>query len=199
MIPDKLLINLKILSKIQKNGRISRSYDGIIALENDTVYKSLKRFLTNDSRKQAIFEINSIVNECIETLNYICNSKYMNKDYHYTDEYLHNCENVHLILSEMELARLGIINLKFTYQSDHNIASQLDIIILKINTTIRDFTHKLSYFQSFLKNKFGDNFTPQNQYHNESYNELNNVQIHSITDENNEKEEDHMLQMDKIV
>ena len=49
MIPDKLLINLKILSKIQKNGRITRSYDGIVSLESETYYQSLKRFLSNDS------------------------------------------------------------------------------------------------------------------------------------------------------
>ena len=59
MIPDKLLINLKIISKIQKNGRISRSYDGIISLESDVIYQSIKRFVLNDSRKQAIFEINT--------------------------------------------------------------------------------------------------------------------------------------------
>ena len=61
MIPDKLLINLKIISKIQKNGRISRSYDGIISLESDVIYQSIKRFVCNDSRKQAIFEINSVI------------------------------------------------------------------------------------------------------------------------------------------
>lgn len=191
MIPDKLLINLKILSKIQKNGRISRSYDGIIALENDTVYQPIKRFLSSDSRKQAVFEINSIITECIDTLNNLTNSKYMNKEYAYTDEYLRNCENMHLILSEMELSRAGITNLKFTYQLDPNIASQLDIIILKMNTAIRDFGHKLTYFQSFLQNTYGDNFNPQNEYHQETQNELNNVRIQM----NENEEDDPIIQM----
>ena len=202
MIPDKLLINLKILSKIQKNGRISRSYDGIIALENDAVYQSLKRFLTNDSRRQAVFEINSIVTECIDTLTFFTNSKFMTKEYAYSDEYLRTCENMHLVLSEMELARNGIMNLKFTYQSDPNIASQLDIIILKMNTAIRDFGHKLTYFQSFLKNTYGDNFTPQNQYHNETYNELNSIKITQENDQvsnYNEEQDDPIIQMNPIV
>ena len=60
MLPDKLFINLKILGKIQKNGRICRSYDGIISLENDNFYQSVKRTLSSDSRKQSIFEINSM-------------------------------------------------------------------------------------------------------------------------------------------
>ena len=81
MIPDKLFINLKILSKIQKNGRISRSSDGIIALEHETFYQSLKRFVTSDSRRQSVFEINSIINETIECMSNIVNSKFMNKMY----------------------------------------------------------------------------------------------------------------------
>ena len=150
MIPDKLLINLKIISKIQKNGRITRSYDGIISLENNVFYQSIKRFISSDSRKQALFEINSIITETINILNHILNSKYMNKLHNETDEYIKNCENIDLILSELELSKNGIENLKFTYKNDPNIVSQIDILILKINTTIKDFNNKLSYFKSFL-------------------------------------------------
>ena len=151
MIPDKLLINLKIISKIQKNGRITRSYDGIISLENNVFYQAIKRFISNDSRKQAIFEINSIISESINILHHILNSKYMNKTFNETDEYIKNCENISLILSELELSKQGIENLKFTYQNDPNIISQIDILILKINTTIKDVNNKLSYFKSFLQ------------------------------------------------
>ena len=150
MIQDKLLINLKIIGKIQKNGRITRSYDGIISLENDVFYQSIKRFISNDSRKQAIFEINSVIMESIETLNHILNSKYTNKLYCKNDEYIKNCENIQLILNEMEYAKTGIENLKFTYQNDQNISSQIDIIILKISTTIKDVSTKLAYYKMYL-------------------------------------------------
>jgi len=150
MISDNLLINLKILSKIQKNGRIARSYDGIISLESDTYIQPVRRFLSSDSRKQAVFEINSIITESIVALNSILNSKYMNKNFCQYDEYVKNCENLQLLMSEMDLARMGIENLKFTYQNDQNTASQLDIIILKINTTIKDVSQKLYYYQSFI-------------------------------------------------
>lgn len=151
MIPDKLLINLKIISKIQKNGRITRSSDGIIALENESFYQSIKRFITNDSRKQAIFEINTIVNETLECLANIINSKFMNSMYCNTDEYYKNCENMELILKEMILAKNGIENLKFTYTSDANVSSQLDILVIKINCSIKDIKNKLTYFKSFLQ------------------------------------------------
>lgn len=150
MIPDKLLINLKILSKIQKNGKIKRSFDGIISLDSETFYQPVRRFITSDSRKQAVFEINSIVTESIEIFNHILNSKYMNKHYYNTDEYRKNCENLNLLLVELEHAKIGVENLKFTYQNDQNIVSQLDIIILKMITTIKDVSVKLLYYQSFL-------------------------------------------------
>lgn len=152
MIPDKLLINLKILSKIQKNGKITRSYDGIISLDSETIYQPIRRFITSDSRKQAVFEINSIVTECNDTFTNILNSKYMNKHYYNTDEFRKNCENLHLLSLELDNARIGVENLKFTYQNDQTIVSQLDIIILKMTTNYKDVTNKLIYYQSFLPN-----------------------------------------------
>ena len=150
VINDKLFINLKILGKIQKNGRISRSTDGIIALENESMYQSIKRFITSDSRKQSVFEINSIINETSDFLNSIINSKCMNKFYYNTDEYYKNCESISLILNELKFAKMGIEHLRFTYEGDANIASQLDIIILKISSIVKDIEHKLNYYSSFL-------------------------------------------------
>lgn len=150
MIPDKLFINLKILGKIQKNGRICRSYDGIISLENDNFYQSVKRTLSSDSRKQSIFEINSIINECIDCLNGILNSKYMNKLHANTDEYFKSCEDIAIILKELSFAKCGIENLKFTYTVDANVESQLDIIIVKIQSTLKDMQFRLNYLKSFL-------------------------------------------------
>lgn len=158
MIPDKLFINLKILSKIQKNGRISRSSDGIIALEHETFYQSLKRFVTSDSRRQSVFEINSIINETIECMSNIVNSKFMNKMYSNTDEYYKNCETLGLLLKELSSAKIGIENLKFTYSADPNVNSQLDILIIKINSSIKDMQHKLAYFQSFLPDAYKQEF-----------------------------------------
>lgn len=149
-LTDKLFINLKIISKIQKNGRISRSTDGIISLENKNFYQSIKRFITSDSRKQSMFEINSIINETIDCLFNIVNSKFMDKMYSDTDEYYKNYENINLILKEITSAKNGIENLKFTYAYDANISCQLDILIIKINSSIKDMNHKLVYFESLL-------------------------------------------------
>jgi hypothetical protein len=191
MIPDKLLINLKIISKIQKNGRIARSYDGIISLENDVFYQAIKRFVTNDSRKQAIFEINSVINECVDILNHILNSKYMHKNFYQSDEYIKNCENVELVLTEMEMARNGIENLKFTYQNDPNIVSQIDIVILKINTTLKDISQKLHYFKNFLPTPPPNTTLPINitTYNYEQSNHYDQSNIGSVSYDNNQVSE----------
>uniref|UniRef100_A0A6C0DZA1 Uncharacterized protein n=1 Tax=viral metagenome TaxID=1070528 RepID=A0A6C0DZA1_9ZZZZ len=144
MISDKLLINLKILSKIQKNSKITRSYDGIISLDYISFYQPVKRFIGNDSRRQAVFEINSIVAEAIETFKHILNCKFINKQYIHSDEYQKCCENIQILLEEFSLAKGGVENLKFTYQNDQNTVSQLDIILLKMSTTIKDVSTKLN-------------------------------------------------------
>jgi hypothetical protein len=139
-IPDKLLINLKIISKVQKNGRISRSYDGIIGLESDRFYQPLKRFVLGDSRKQAVFEINSIISDCMETLKLLLNSRNLLKRSPSSEN---TCDDIHLLLHEMTEARQGIESLRHTYQDDPNILSQLDIILLKLDNTIKETHAKL--------------------------------------------------------
>ncbi len=152
MIPDKLYINLKILGRIQKNGKITRSYDGIIALETDSFHQCVKRFMRYDSRKQSIFEINSIINECFNILHNLLNLKHMQQKYSYTSEYMKTCEDIYTLVKHLEEACLGISNLKFTYINDINIEAQLEIIITKINNTIRDTKNALIEFVSSLPN-----------------------------------------------
>jgi hypothetical protein len=143
MLPDKLLINLRILSKIQKNGRIAKSYEGIINLEDNSVYKGIKRFIYNDSRKQSVFEINSIIDEVGFTFNHLINNKHMNKSFSHTSEHIKNLEIINLLLKEVQDAKTGVENLRFTYRSDQNIISQIDIVILKMNSIIKDITFQL--------------------------------------------------------
>lgn len=153
MINDTLLINLKIISKIPKNGRICRSYDGVISLEQDNVLQSIRRFLTKDSRKQALFEINSIINECICTVNNILNSKYISSMNTDNEMFIKHCEYLDIVVTEMENAKGGLQNLKFTYTSDHNIASQLDIALLKMSNTIKDVRNKLKFLLPYEENQ----------------------------------------------
>ena len=147
-LPENLMVNLEILSNIQKNGRITRSYNGKIHLENETILQGVKRYITNDSRQQSVHEINSIINECFNIIDHILDSKYTTKTYQNTNEYAKNCENLEFLLTELQNARVGIENLKFTYGEDKNTESELNVIIRKINTKIRDTTQKMIYLKN---------------------------------------------------
>ena len=152
-IPDKLLINLKIIANIQKNGRIKRSMDGIISLDSDYLfYQSIRRFLNNDSRKQSIFEINSVITECHEKIKEVINNRFMTPQNSNREEYFQNTELLLLIYNSLKSSLEGIQNLKFTYIDDHNTVSQLDIMILKINNMLKETIFKINYFNSMLPN-----------------------------------------------
>lgn len=169
MLSDKLLINLKILSKLQKNGKITSSHNGIISLEKDNFLQPFRRFLTNNSRRQSIFEINSIINEAIDTFGIILNSKQMNKNFHKSDEFLKGLGELELLLDGFKNCKVGVDNLRFTYKNDHNISSQLDIIILKMDTYIKDITNKLNVLQVLVTYKNPHNIN----INNDNINQIN--------------------------
>lgn len=150
MIPDKTLINLKILSKIPKNGRICKSYNGLISIEVDSISQSFRRFFRNDSRQQSILEINSIIDESVDLLYSLIRSKYMNEQFIETDEYRQHVETLEILLSEMISAKAGIDNLRFTYENDQTIISKLDIIILKLTSAINDSKRKVEHARKLM-------------------------------------------------
>jgi len=141
-LPDKLLINLKILGKIEKNGRISRSYDGVITLEEDVFYQSIRRFMNHDSRKQSINEIDSIIEMLETTIKSLLNNKVL---YERNDnlEYASICEVLSIIREDILGAKEGIENLRFTYKDDINTGTKLEMILLKIKTIMRELDIKL--------------------------------------------------------
>lgn len=126
MIPEKILINLKIISHIQKNEKLTKSFNGFISIDQQSSYQFIKRFIFNDSRNHTISEINSILNETHLYISEILNSN---------SNHL-NIELINILYNELSNCINGIYNLKFTYKDDLNISSQLDIIILKINHLI---------------------------------------------------------------
>lgn len=148
MIPDKILINLKILSKIPKNGRICKSFNGIIALDQESITQSIRRFFRSDSRNQSILEINSIIQETIDYVYHILRSKTISEEYLDSDEYRHNVDDLEMLQRELNLAKTGIENLKFTYENDQTIISKIDIILLKITNILNELKIKIPFLKS---------------------------------------------------
>lgn len=129
---DKLLVNLRILSKIPKNGRITRSIDGVIALENYGYLISFKRFLTADSRKQTLIEIDKILSSSISKFKEILQKNVGHGSHEKTKELLA------ILQKEIENSTVGLENLKTTYQEDQSMVSHLDIFLLKIQTLVSE-------------------------------------------------------------
>jgi hypothetical protein len=149
-LPDKLLINLKILGKIEKNGRISRSNDGVITLESDIFYQSIRRFINKDSRRQSINEIDSIIESCEMTTRGLLNDRVLNERKG-SLEYASICEILCIIRDDMLDASIGIENLKFTYKDDINTGTKLDMILLKIKTIKRELNIKIPELIKYIE------------------------------------------------
>jgi hypothetical protein len=138
VVPDKLFINLKIIGKIQKNGRLKKSHDGVVSLDKNWYLQGLWRSLSSDSRKQTIYEINNIINELPIVLDAFRNSKYLSLNYRSSDELTKLLEEFKMLVEALKEAELGLENLKFTYIRDDNITAQMDIIIFRMSTIVKD-------------------------------------------------------------
>lgn len=138
---ETLLLNLKIIGKIPENGRLRRSDQGTLAIDNSF---GIFRFMNGDTRKKAINDINEIISFGIEKCNDIINSKYFDEYYkseqvtkRIDNEYTKNYELLIIIYTELKNCLQGLSNLKITYEDDSTVLSRIDIIISKIeNFTI---------------------------------------------------------------
>lgn len=145
---ETYLVNLKILAKIPKNGRIKRLPNSYIGIENDiSRLTCIKRYLNSDSRNRTIQDINTTINMSIEKNNYILNSKYFrdHKKFDINNSFISDLINneyitkLNLLIEITEALRnsvIGISNLKFTYDNDPECLSKLDIILGKIHNHI---------------------------------------------------------------
>ena len=154
---DSLLLDLKIISKIEEGDKICVSNNSNLSIDNSTVLQSVKRWYNNDSREATIDYIENTLNNTLFITNLILKNE--------TEKQLSNkqkkdnlvqsisemniIENLHFkegnsqllkrFYLEMINATDGLKNLKVTYQTDVSISSKIQIIIDKenINFTCR--------------------------------------------------------------
>jgi hypothetical protein len=139
---EKLLINLKILGRIPKNGKITKSQHGIISLEAETMLTPLKRFWSQDSRYQAIMEVSQIVDDAVFRFQEMSNSKYFDPQLD-PDKFDNLCKYLDALHTGLTDAIVGVENLRFTYKTDVNIVSQLEVILMKMHGCIREIAYVL--------------------------------------------------------
>jgi len=116
-----ILSNLTLLSKVQKYEKLiikkrQNKSDINFEIQIDNSYlPSIKRFFYGNDRDKTIEYLNKLINYGIEKYN-----EEKKKD---------NKIGMNKIASLLESSKLGLSNLKITYNTDQSITSKIDIII----------------------------------------------------------------------
>lgn len=126
---DILLRNLQILGKVPKYGRIKRSHNGVIALEDSAFYTGAKRYVNAEGRLQTLHDIKTIVADAEDKVTAIVNSRYFNTQSIEGDELWRDLTALHSLISS---AMTGIENLKATYSPDLTVVAELEVVVMKL-------------------------------------------------------------------
>jgi hypothetical protein len=114
---EEIIINLKLLNKVEKNQKIITRGEYLNVEPKTIIPECIRRWNRQDSRHETLRKINSIIDVAIKIID---DPKY--KDF-----------NIRKYLLE---SKTGISNLKETYCLCNQTCSRLDIIIDKINTKL---------------------------------------------------------------
>lgn len=144
---DRIILNLKIISQVPRNGRLRRITKGAVTLEDDHLLVPFKRMIYHDSRHQSLNDISAIFNESIsESKLWLASKDLDTGEFESLDEMsdTKRCivEKVSLMYRELERSTVGLENLKSTYRDDISIASSLDIIIEKVISHLAEIKRK---------------------------------------------------------
>lgn len=138
---DSVMVNLKILAKVPRNGRIRKTRFGNITLESESIMLPFKRALYQDNRHQAMVDIQGIVQDAFTDVRTLMNSKYLLEPHH-SDEQERVVEKLTIFYRELENSITGLENLKVTYADDISTTATLDLIIEKINLQLAEIRRK---------------------------------------------------------
>ncbi len=145
-ITDSILVNLKIISKINPNDKLKVASNST-SIEKEGLMSWLSRWYYGDSREKTINFIKTVVTDAINITNDIMNSTYINnkmkKTVYEENEFTKSLNTLFLVRNEMENCKTGILNLKKTYEMDIHIISQLEVIINKIDIHLSIIGKKL--------------------------------------------------------
>ena len=159
---DNVLLNLKIISNIKENDKISTAYDTIVIDSNDLLQGTRRLVYTGDSREKSISIIDNLVKRILELTDdlfektelakhevriniekptyqsYVDNTRERSP---FVDEPIATFQNVTVHLTT---AIQGLQNLKITYLGDATTTSKLDLILGKMQNRINKINKLMS-------------------------------------------------------
>lgn len=156
---SKLIINLRILSKIEENGKLSTTSPGQVVIENASVMTPLWRTLMGDSRDKTVSFLVQLVNDATEISDSMINSPYM-MDFDPTNIYQvterkKKIDELINLSRQLQNSKKGVVNLHATYKGDANASSRIEEIMEQIDRLVNTIEGSLS----ILKNKSKSNYS----------------------------------------
>lgn len=143
---DRILLNLKILTQVPRNGRIRKTTRGNVTLEDEGYLVPFRRYFMSDSRHQAIGDISALLADAFAEVKLLLNSKFLLSNLEHSeqeeDERKATLERVETMYKELSGAREGIENLKSTYAEDVKTISALNLLNDKIDSQLREIRRK---------------------------------------------------------
>ena len=158
---ENILLNLKIISNIKENDKISTAYETIVIDRNDLLQGTRRRVYTGDSREKSLSVIDNLIKRILELTDDLFEKtereknevriniekpsyqSYIGKtrDSPFVDEPIATFQNVTVHLTT---AIQGLQNLKITYLGDATTTSKLDLILGKIQNRINKINKLMS-------------------------------------------------------
>jgi len=125
---DNIIMNLKIIGMVQKNGRLCIK-KGSLTLEHDDQLQKIRRWFNKDSRESTMLHIrNTIMNATKLTKGVV--SKQI--DIELKDWVLSR------IFTEMTNCQSGLTNLKTTYNDDSIMIANIDVLLERLQANCEE-------------------------------------------------------------
>jgi hypothetical protein len=125
---DATITNLKIISAVQKNGRLCIR-KGQLSLEKDDHFQIIRRWVNKDSRDLALVHIKNTINNAIKLSKGIIQNQIQTDLRQWTLDKL---------LEEMQNCQGGLTNLKTTYNDDYSFKATLDVLGERLDANCKD-------------------------------------------------------------
>ena len=158
MLLDQILINLKVVSKLENYEKITVGNDGNITIQKTGVIQTVTRIVKGDSRDISIDIINQIISNVIEMSEYIIEYFELIIKLNNEKKTINNLKKIEekynylvLIIQELKNSIKGINNLYNTYSHDPRISSRVDYIRSNIESYISKLEEKIKIFSEFQK------------------------------------------------
>ena len=143
---DQIIISLKIISQIQRNGKVRRVKDGHITLEDIGVFISFKRLFLGDGRIQTVSDLSSIFNDAFLILKSLLASEFIHQRHgsSATDQDREIYDKITTLYENLNKSVIGLENLKnTTYKTDVIIVASLEEMIRKIKVQTSEVLRKM--------------------------------------------------------